>query len=93
MPGSVASGTHCITILEGSDHGVGTHRRFGLFPSYVLKYNTLHFVDRFGPHLQAQFFQNQAQQNCMYMVSLKIYMTMECVVFANYKLISILITV
>jgi hypothetical protein len=64
-------------------------RNFGLFPLYVLKYNTGHIGDRFGPHLQAQFFQNQAQQNCMYMMSLEIYMTMEYVVFANFKLISV----
>jgi len=32
----------------------------GLFPSYVLNYNTLCFEDRFVSHLQACFFQNKS---------------------------------
>ena len=43
----------------------GTQRIFGLVLSYLLKSNTIHFRERFGPHFRAYFFQN----NRYYMMS------------------------
>jgi len=34
---------------------------FGLFPSYVLSYNSHCFEDRFVSHLQPCFFQNRSR--------------------------------
>ena len=37
---------------------IWTQRIFGLVPSYVLKSNTIHFGERFGPDFEAYFSQN-----------------------------------
>jgi hypothetical protein len=56
MPSDKAFFYRVLTMM----HGIGIHLLYGLFPSYVLKFNPLlRFADRIGPPLQACFFKNR----------------------------------
>jgi len=50
-------------------YDIGTHI---LFPSYILKYNTLCFGDVFGPRLQACFFHDHVMTVVLTEASLKV---------------------
>jgi hypothetical protein len=45
---------------------IRTHWLYGLFPSFVLKFNTLHFGDRIGRLLHVGYFRNK--RDCMLVI-------------------------
>ena len=64
-----------LTLYSGSvlpiilEHGINFNSYiFGLFPSYVLTYNTIRFTNTFSPCLQACFSQNKYRHVIIYTV-------------------------